>query len=358
MKLTQLNPGSCRTYLMVSEKNKEAILVDPLLDRVEDYLMLIDKDRLRLSHVIDTHTHADHLSGGSLLATHFGAPYVMHHSASQPCVTQKIKDGDLLRVSDTTIKFLHTPGHTHDSLTLVVDKNILTGDFLFIGGAGAGRTDLPTGSAGEHFDSLQKLIRMPDGQIIHPGHEYHGNNFSTMGEERKKNPTLRFVSKAEYLKWIASMPLQPAPWMLEVIRANQNCNNDLSSVQIPADQAACEVQAIGDNIVDSTNVTAEEVQLKIQNKANLVVIDVRGQADYSGEFGHIKDSIRVELSDLPNKIEEIKRMNKAEVVTVCNVGAKSKSAAEILKQAGLKNVSSMTGGMRRWKELKYPSKQD
>lgn len=356
MKLTQLNPGSCRTYLMVSEKNKEAILVDPLLDRVETYLKLIDKDRLRLSHIIDTHTHADHLSGSSLLATHFNIPYVMHHSAAQPCVTQKIKDGDLLRISDATIKFLHTPGHTYDSLTLVIDQDMLTGDFLFIGGAGAGRTDLPTGSAGEHFDSLQKLAKMPDSQLIHPGHDYHENAFSTIGEERKKNPTLRFGSKAEYLKWIAGLPLQPASWMLDVIKANQNCSHDTSSVQIPIDQAACEVQAIGDG--DAAGVTAEEVRLKIQNKANLAVIDVRGQADYTGELGHIEGSVRVELSELPNKIEEIKRMNKAEVVTVCNVGAKSKSAAEILKQAGLKNVSSMTGGMRRWKELKYPSKRD
>ena len=351
MKLQQLNPGSCRTYLAISEKHSEAILIDPLIELVEDYLKLIDQQRLRISYIVDTHTHADHLSGSPMLADYLNVPYAMYGSAKQQCVNKKLSDGEILVLGDTKVRCLHTPGHTNDSMTLLIDENVLTGDFLFIGGAGAGRTDLPTGSSEEHFDSLQKLSNLPDGHLIYPGHDYHGNTFSTVGAERKKNPTLRFNSKREYTKWISSLTLQPAPWMLDVIKANYHCNRDSKAVFIPAEQAACEVQAISDNAPLIQTISVEEVKQRLVAKANLLILDVRDRAEYQGDFGHIEGSVLIPLSELPARIDEIKGMNKAEIVTVCNVGGRSKSAAEMLIQAGLHNVSSMVGGMKRWKEL-------
>lgn len=351
MKLRQLNPNSCRTYLITSEKNRETVLIDPVLERAEEYLKLIDQEHLNISYIIDTHTHADHLSGGSVLADHLGVPYAMHQTAKQKCVSRKLADDETLRFGNARISCLHTPGHTNDSITLIIGENILTGDFLFIGEAGAGRTDLPTGSPSEHFDSLRKLSKLPDSYLVYPAHEYHGHTFSTMAEERKKNPTLRFDSKDGYLKWLSNLTFQPAPWMLDVIKANNMCTRDPQSVYVPADQAACEVQAMSDTVTGVSNIAAEEVKQKLLAKADIVVIDVRNQDEYYGEFGHIEGSILIPLADLPNRIDEIKRMGKTEIITVCTAGTRSKAAAEILNQAGLPNAFCMTGGMKRWREL-------
>ncbi len=148
----QLNPGPCRTYLAASEKTREAVLIDPVLDRVEDYLKVLEQGNWRLGFIVDTHTHADHISGGMALRDHTQAPFAMHHLARPYCPTHRVNDGDVLGAGDVQFKCLYTPGHTNDSMTLVFEDRLFTGDFLFIGEAGAGRTDLPTGDPGEHFE--------------------------------------------------------------------------------------------------------------------------------------------------------------------------------------------------------------
>jgi len=354
----QLNPGPCRTYLIGSEKTREAALIDPVLDRVEDYLKILDQENWRLAFIIDTHTHADHISGGPALCDHTHAPYAMHRLARPHCPTYRVQDGDVIKFSDIEIKCLYTPGHTNDSLTLMIEDRLLTGDFLFIGEAGAGRTDLPTGDPGEHFDSLQKLNEFPDQMLIYPAHDYRGQTHSTLGQERQANPRLRFTSRDEYVRWLSSLALPPADWMKEVIKANFACAQDPKAVWIPVDLPACEVKGTLTMGVDGQpvkTITAEEARAHLDSRGGrILVLDVRKPEEYVGELGHIAGSKLIPVQELPQRLSEVGPYRGWEIITVCKSGGRSHTAAGILMQAGFTNVVSMDGGMTRWNELEYP----
>ncbi len=171
----QLNKASCKTYLIGSENTKEVIVVDPLLEQVNEYVTFIKHEGLKLTHVLDTHTHADHISGAGALSDRTGAVYVMHQESPVRCVAFHVPDGFDCHLSDMPVKVMHTPGHTKDSMCLIFSDRILTGDTLFLDDGGAGRTDLPGGDPGEHWESLQKIMKLPDHLIVYPAHEYRGH---------------------------------------------------------------------------------------------------------------------------------------------------------------------------------------
>jgi glyoxylase-like metal-dependent hydrolase (beta-lactamase superfamily II)/rhodanese-related sulfurtransferase len=358
----QLNTGPCRTYLVGSEKNREAALIDPVLDRVEEYLKVFDQENWHLAYIIDTHTHADHISGGPALCDHTHAPYVMHETARPHCPTYRVKDGDTISVGEIAITCRHTPGHTNDSLTLVIEDRLLTGDFLFIGEAGAGRTDLPTGDPGEHFDSLQKLTEFPDHLLVFPAHDYRGRTHSTLGRERDTNPRLRFTSRDEYVRWLSNLALPPAEWMKEVVKANYACTQDPKAVWIPVDLPACEVGGALSLGVDGQpvqTITAEEARQRMEAGGEAVlVLDVRKFDEYVGPLGHIDGSRLIAVQELACRLEELEPYRNKEIITVCKSGGRSHTAAGILLQAGFPRVASMGGGMTRWNELGYPVTKD
>ena len=183
----ELNGGaSCRTYLIVSPRTRDALIVDPVLELVPSYLQRLGKDSLRLTLVVDTHTHADHLSGGRELARMTGA---VHAGAPLAVVERPLHEGDVLEVGDVRIAVWETPGHTSDSLVLRLEDRVLTGDTLLIGATG--RTDLPTGDAESEYHSLQRLLSLPGDTLVFPSHDYGGRTFSTIGHERLTNPRLR-----------------------------------------------------------------------------------------------------------------------------------------------------------------------
>ena len=166
MKLEQLNPAACRTYLLSQED--EAVLIDPVIDHVSDYLHLLSQRKLKLTHIVDTHTHADHISAGPALRDATDAEYVMHQSAPAKCVTMRVKEGDELKLAGYKAKVIETPGHTQDSISLVFKDTIFTGDFLFLEDAGAGRDDLPGGDSKAHWNSLQKLNNLSGDIMVYP----------------------------------------------------------------------------------------------------------------------------------------------------------------------------------------------
>ena len=139
----QLNQGPCRTYLAASEKTREAVLIDPVLDQVEEYLKVLERDNWRLGFIVDTHTHADHISGGMALRDHTQAPFAMHHLARPYCPTHRVHDGEVIRAGEVQFKCLHTPGHTNDSMTLVFEDRLFTGDIPLYRRGGR-RTDRPS----------------------------------------------------------------------------------------------------------------------------------------------------------------------------------------------------------------------
>jgi glyoxylase-like metal-dependent hydrolase (beta-lactamase superfamily II)/rhodanese-related sulfurtransferase len=358
MLFKQLNPGPCRTYLAGSEKTREAALIDPVLDRVNEYLKLLDEEKWRLGFILDTHTHADHISAGPALCDHTQAPYAMHHTARPHCPTFRVQDGDVIKVGDIEIKVLHTPGHTSDSITLLTEGHMLTGDFLFIGEAGAGRTDLPTGDPGEHFDSLQKLREYPDHWLVYPAHDYRGQTHSTLGQERQKNPRLRVTSRDEYVRLLANAACAPPDWMKEVVKANYACTQDPRAVWIPADLPVCEIQTpmtLGVDAQPVRTISAEDAQHLIEVGADRVfVLDVRNLDEYGGELGHIEGSVLIPVHELARRLSEIESHREKAVITVCRSGGRSHTAAGILMQAGFTDVASMDGGMLKWNRLGYP----
>jgi glyoxylase-like metal-dependent hydrolase (beta-lactamase superfamily II)/rhodanese-related sulfurtransferase len=355
----QLNPGPCRTYLIGSERSREVALVDPVLDRVPDYLTLLDREGWRLALIIDTHTHADHISGGPALCDHTRAPYAMHHLGRPHCPTQRVRDGDAMTVGDVTIRCLHTPGHTNDSLTLVAGDRLLTGDFLFIGDAGAGRTDLPTGDPGQHFDSLRKLKDLPGTMETFPAHDYHGKVSSTLERERRENPRLGFTSRDEYVRWLESLATPAPDWMKKVVEANYACTQTPGSVWIPVDLPACQMKGpltLGVDGQPVSTITAEEARRRIDaGGTGVLVLDVRNPDEYAGELGHIPGSIVIPVPVLAQRLAELEAHSGREIITVCRSGGRSHTAAGILMQAKFPRVVSMEGGMTRWRALGYPA---
>ena len=191
--------GDNFSYVIADEMTKEAVVVDPSYN--EDALALFIKDqKLKLNYIIDTHCHGDHTAGNNDLKRAFGAKIVAHNF-SEIKKDMSVVDGDVLKVGKIMIKVLHTPGHTEDSICLLVDGKILTGDTLFIGECG--RTDLLGGSPEDMYRSLGKLKELDDGIEVYPGHDYGPKPYSTIGEEKRTNYTLEDRTLEEFTEFMS-----------------------------------------------------------------------------------------------------------------------------------------------------------
>lgn len=356
MLFDQLNEGACKTYLVACERTRQAMLVDPVLEQVDGYLGEIQRRGLVLRTVVDTHVHADHISGSAAIRDRTGVDYVMHRLSASGCANVRVDEGDRISVGDLTVRVLHTPGHTQDSVTLVLPDRILTGDFLFIGEGGAGRTDLPGGDAGEHWDALQKLRDLPDATLVFPAHDYHGRTQSTLGDERRSNPRLSPRTRQQYVDWLATLRLGPAAWMASVIQANYACARDPRAAWIPADQPSCEVKGTAGNVNAELvkPISVEALAEALGGGTRPVIVDVRQPAEQTGELGQIAGARSIPLGELPRRLDELAGLEGSPIVTVCKSGGRSATAAAVLTVAGFTDVRSLDGGMRRWNELGMP----
>ncbi|HJW09865.1 MAG TPA: MBL fold metallo-hydrolase [Holophagaceae bacterium] len=351
MLFRQLNDIACKTYLIASEATGEAVLVDPLLGREDHYLGVLKDLGLKLRYVVDTHVHADHLSGAAALHDRTGADHVMHRSSQVAEGNLRVEEGQDLQLGDLKLGFLHTPGHTQDSVTLRVEDRLLTGDFLFLGEGGAGRTDLPGGDPGAHWDSLQKLGSLSNDLLIFPGHDYHHRTHSTLGEQRRANPRLQARSREDYVTWLKDLRLSPAGWMVDVVKANLACTRDPNCVAIPAEGAVCEVGAGSAGV---PQISCEEFAATTDVA---LVLDVRQPDEYTGPLGHIEGARLIPLGELPARLAELEAFRDRMVVVNCKAGGRSNQGAAILLDAGFKDVRSLTGGMGRWNVLGYPARR-
>lgn len=213
--------ASCRSYLIADPETREAAIVDPLREHVDEYLDLLASKQLRLKYTIETHTHADHLSGSVRLKDITGCSMMMHAASPAPCVDRPLRDGETFSIGNVPVEVIATPGHTHDGMCLVLPGRVLTGDTLLIGGCG--RTDLPTGDSGELYESLRKLADLPEDTLVLPAHDYANHRASTIGREKKNNKRLQLGTVEEFSAAMAKLKL-PAPLKLrEALAANQKC---------------------------------------------------------------------------------------------------------------------------------------
>ncbi len=350
--LKQLNPHACRTYLIGREGSDDVVIVDPVVDHVRDYLDLLTDNGLTLSAVIDTHTHADHISGGASLKDATDCEYIMHEHAPAECVDRRLGDSDELRLLDAvTVKVIHTPGHTKDSVSLVFPDWVLTGDALFLDDGGAGRDDLPGGDPGAHFDSLERFRNLPGGLVVYPAHEYRDREPSSLDRQKETNPHLKITSRDEFITYLEDLKLGPADWMADVLKANYACAQDPNAAWIPADSPACEVKGTMDagvNGIEVGPVTAAELKDELEQNGAPVLLDVREEEELEGALGHIDGIVHIPVWDLSHRLGDLDGYRKRKIVTVCRSGARAHTAAQIIKKAGFPHVRVLEGGMIAW----------
>ncbi len=218
--------SSTYTYLIACEETREAALIDTVKAEVPKYLQLLKELDLTLVYALDTHTHADHITGAGELRNITGCKTLLGEEAHSVCVSVGIKDGDLIQVGKLTIKAIYTPGHTDDSYSYLLENGdqayVFTGDTLLI--RGTGRTDFQNGSAEAQYHSLfSKLLTLPEQTWVYPGHDYKGWQVSTIGEEKQHNPRLQLKDLSAYVEFMRNLKL-PNPTLMDIaVPANRAC---------------------------------------------------------------------------------------------------------------------------------------
>ena len=204
---------STYTYLIASAKGREAVIIDPVLENVEDYIGVLNELDLKLVKVIDTHIHADHITGASKLKQVTNCTTIMGEHTPADTVEIKVKDSEIINIDNLKIRSIYTPGHTSDSYSFLLDNYLFSGDTLLINGTG--RTDFQNGSSKDAYNSLfNNLLKLPEETLVYPGHDYNGKFSSTIGNEKKFNPRLQVKSVDEYVDIMSKLNLSK-PKMIE-----------------------------------------------------------------------------------------------------------------------------------------------
>jgi glyoxylase-like metal-dependent hydrolase (beta-lactamase superfamily II) len=214
---------STYTYLLADSDTKEAILVDPVLEQVERDRKLLQELGLTLRYCLETHIHADHITGTDKLRQMTGCLGIVPEHAQASCADRHIKDGETLQLGSITIKAIATPGHTDSHMAYLVNSDrVLTGDALFI--RGCGRTDFQSGDAGTLYDSVtQRLFALPDDTLVYPAHDYRGHTVSTIGEEKQWNPRFTGRTREGFIEFMGNLNLPDPKKIMEAVPANEMC---------------------------------------------------------------------------------------------------------------------------------------
>jgi glyoxylase-like metal-dependent hydrolase (beta-lactamase superfamily II)/rhodanese-related sulfurtransferase len=344
-----------RTYFLIDQGSASSALIDPNLSDLPELLATIDRSGTRLQCIIDTHTHADHVSAAGELHQRSGAPLIMHENTVNKWkvidqgdrfgigdtlranaaigVQRYVTHGEIVRVGSLEIHILHTPGHTDNHICPLVEGHLFTGDLLLLGQAG--RSDLPGGDAGQQYDSLfNEILTLPDSTWIHPGHDYEGNRARTLGQEKATNPFLVSRSKEEYMTFVADFfpPL----------------------AETTADGAAtlqCGVQRVPTPDASFKHTTPEELSRKLSDGQKLFLLDVREPFELIA-FGAIPGVVNIPLGQLKSRMKELPENR--EIIVVCQSGSRSVEAANLITHSGLGPVFNLQGGTSRWVRSGYP----
>ena len=217
--------SSTYTYLIAADFGREAVIIDPVKKNSNQYITLLKQLELRLVAALDTHLHADHITGLGELSKQLNCQSMMGVQSHANGVSARFKDKDILTFDGFKLQVMYTPGHTDDSYCFVMPDRVFTGDTLFI--RGTGRTDFQHGSPSQQYDSLfNRLLCLPEKTLVYPGHDYNGMTVSTIGEEIKFNPRLQVKSREEYIELMNKLNL-PKPKMMNVaVPVNQNCGRE------------------------------------------------------------------------------------------------------------------------------------
>ncbi len=214
--------SSTYTYILAQKRGTEALIIDPVLENVSQYLQQIRELDLKLVMAVDTHVHADHISGSAKLRDSARCMYAMGRETRAECLTHRFKDNDTLVFGNMTMRAIYTPGHTDDSYCFVMNDRVFTGDTLLI--RGTGRTDFQNGDPGAQYDSIfNRLLTLPDETLVYPAHDYAGRTSSSIIEEKHFNPRLLVNSRDEYIDQMNALQLDPPAKIDIAVPANISC---------------------------------------------------------------------------------------------------------------------------------------
>ena len=321
------------SYLIASRRGAEALIIDPVLEKVDRYIQLLNDLELRLVKAVDTHLHADHVTGLGALRDRTQCITVMGENTKADVVSMRLADGDKLTIEGISLDAIYTPGHTDDSYSFILPDRVFTGDTLLI--RGTGRTDFQNGDARAQYDSIfNRLLKLPAETLVFPGHDYKGDTVSTIGEERRSNPRLQVKSVDEYVTLMNNLNL-PNPKMMDVaVPANM-------SIGLAQDAVAQKGWAV---IADSA--------LGLPRDPEVILVDLRETSERE-RHGAIPGALHAPYSGLGGNLRTgglLRELSaRRQIVFYCAYGERSAMAVQAAQDAGITSARHIQGGIAAWK---------
>jgi glyoxylase-like metal-dependent hydrolase (beta-lactamase superfamily II)/rhodanese-related sulfurtransferase len=328
------------SYLLASRAGGEALILDPVLEKVDRYCQLLRELDLRLVKAVDTHLHADHVTGLGELRDRTHCVTIMGEQSKADVVAMRVTDGDKVMIEGLSLDVMYTPGHTDDSYSYLMGDRVFTGDTLLI--RGTGRTDFQNGSARAQYDSIfGRLLKLPDETMVFPAHDYKGDTVSTIGEEKRFNPRLQVRSVDEYVELMGNLNL-PNPKMMDVaVPANMH-------VGLHQDDLAKQGLAL----------TARE-GIESLGRPDILLVDLRENSERT-KHGTLPGALHAPYPAIGESLKtggmlrEVAAATGRRIVFFCAFGERSAMAVAAAREAGLVNTAHIAGGMDAWKKAGGP----
>jgi len=332
--------SSTYTYLIASRRGGEALIIDPVSEKVDRYIQLLKELDVRLVKAVDTHVHADHITGLGALRDRTRCVTVMGEQSQVDVVSMRVSEGDRIDIEGLSLEAIYTPGHTDDSYSFRMADRVFTGDTLLI--RGSGRCDFQNGSAEAQYDSIfDKLLKLPDDTLVYPAHDYKGDTVSTIGEEKAFNPRLQVRSRQEYVDLMNGLNL-PNPKMMDVA--------------VPANLRI----GLAQDDVDARgwSLTPEDCA-PLVGKPDIILVDLRDRGERE-RHGEIPGSVHAPYPDLDENVRpggmlhELAQATGKRLVFYCAYGERSAMAVQAAQDAGLASACHIKGGLDAWKKRQGP----
>ena len=348
----QLFDPASSTYTYLLGDSGEALLIDPVYEQVPRDLALLQELGLRLLATLDTHVHADHVTGAWRLHRRCGSRIALAEAAGATLVNRPLRHGDRVDFGSRHLTVRATPGHTNGCLTYVLDDESMafTGDSLLI--RGCGRTDFQQGSPQQLFTSVrEQILTLPDTCLLYPAHDYRGITVTSVAEERRFNPRLGGeVDIGDFIGYMNNLNLPHPKMMAIAVPANLRCG------QPEGDTPPPDTPGWAPLTLRFSGVWEIEPMALLEHGAKAQIVDVREAQEFIDRLGHLPGARLVPLSQLMNHLDELDR--ERPVVAVCRSGVRSAQACVLLNKNGFGQVANLAGGMLRWKIEGLPVASD
>lgn len=335
--------SSTYTYLLGCSATREALLIDPVFEQVRRDAALIAELGLTLTWTLETHVHADHITGAWLLKQKLGSNIALAAASGATGADRLLADGDRVEFGKRSLEVRATPGHTSGCLTYVLDDESMafTGDCLLI--RGSGRTDFQQGDPRQLYRAVRsRIFSLPEGCLLYPAHDYRGLTVTSVAEEKRFNPRLGGeVGEGDYVGYMKNLDLPHPKKLDEAVPANLRCGQPGNDTEVPPDPHWAPLRFTFGGVWEVEPHWLEE------NLAIVQVLDVREPAEFSGPLGRIRGATLIPLGELAQRAAELPKSKP--IVTVCRAGSRSAHATAILSKAGFAEVANLPGGMLRWR---------